>query len=235
MHSSEELRSSSFRITLGGSPRRRGRRAPGLSRPRDRIGIVVRRPCGAVGASALIMAAITAFYDVQRSASEDFFIYPDYFVLPRRPPPGEPQPSGHLAAAQGGRRRRRARGAPPGDQRPRDHPPRRRGHGRATARSPARRWRARSARIVSAIAYDANGRTRDADVADRGQRRQNLRRRRARAVARRRAGRARPHRRRAARAASRTGGRSRATAASGSTRRFGLLRPGSRSCRLVAV
>src|ERR1700759_3352939 len=48
---------------------------------RDRLGIVVRRPCGAVGASALVMAAVTAFYDVQRERSADFFIYPDYFVF----------------------------------------------------------------------------------------------------------------------------------------------------------
>ena len=41
----------------------------------------MRRPCGAVGASALISAAITAFYDVQRSRGDDFFIYPDYFLF----------------------------------------------------------------------------------------------------------------------------------------------------------
>jgi hypothetical protein len=47
----------------------------------DRLGLVMRRPCGAVGASALIAATITAFYDVQRSRGPDFFIYPDYYLF----------------------------------------------------------------------------------------------------------------------------------------------------------
>lgn len=47
----------------------------------DRVGVVVRKPCGAVGASILILASITAFYDIQRSRSKDFFIYPDYFLF----------------------------------------------------------------------------------------------------------------------------------------------------------
>jgi hypothetical protein len=42
---------------------------------------VMRRPCGAVGASALIAATITAFYDIQRSRGPDFFIYPDYYLF----------------------------------------------------------------------------------------------------------------------------------------------------------
>jgi hypothetical protein len=47
----------------------------------DRLGLVMRQPCGAVGASALITAAITAFYDIQRSRATDFFIYPDYYLF----------------------------------------------------------------------------------------------------------------------------------------------------------
>ena len=47
----------------------------------DRLGLVMRRPCAAVGASALIAATITAFYDVQRSRGSDFFIYPDYYLF----------------------------------------------------------------------------------------------------------------------------------------------------------
>jgi hypothetical protein len=47
----------------------------------DRLGVVVRRPGGALGASALIMAAITGFYDIQRATGRDFFIYPDYFLF----------------------------------------------------------------------------------------------------------------------------------------------------------
>ena len=47
----------------------------------DRLGLVMSRPHGAVGASALITAAITAFYDVQRARGLDFFINPDYYLF----------------------------------------------------------------------------------------------------------------------------------------------------------
>jgi len=47
----------------------------------DRLGVVVRHSCGAVGASALITATVTAFYDIQRARGPDFFIYPDYFLF----------------------------------------------------------------------------------------------------------------------------------------------------------
>src|SRR5919199_663538 len=50
-------------------------------RAEHRVGAVVRTPCGAVGASTLILAAVTAFYDVQRAGGEDFFIYPDFFLF----------------------------------------------------------------------------------------------------------------------------------------------------------
>ena len=43
--------------------------------------MVVRRPSGAVGASALILATITAFYDVHRARGGEFFLYPDYYVF----------------------------------------------------------------------------------------------------------------------------------------------------------
>ena len=38
-------------------------------------------PCGAVGASLLLLAAITAFDHAQRARSEHFYIYPDYFLF----------------------------------------------------------------------------------------------------------------------------------------------------------
>jgi hypothetical protein len=47
----------------------------------DRLGLVMSQPCGAVGASGLIAATITAFYDIQRSRGPDFFIYPDYYLF----------------------------------------------------------------------------------------------------------------------------------------------------------
>jgi hypothetical protein len=47
----------------------------------DRLGVVMSRPCGAVGASALITATITAFYDLHRARGPEFFVYPDYYLF----------------------------------------------------------------------------------------------------------------------------------------------------------
>jgi hypothetical protein len=47
----------------------------------DRLGVVMGEPCGAVGASALITATVTAFYDIQRARGDDFFAYPDYYLF----------------------------------------------------------------------------------------------------------------------------------------------------------
>jgi hypothetical protein len=49
----------------------------------------VRGPCGAVGASALICATITAFYDIQRARGEDFFVYPEYYLFHAGGPHGD--------------------------------------------------------------------------------------------------------------------------------------------------
>ena len=80
MHSSRELTSSSFEISVDGTPARLEDVFEGFGE-HDRLGVVMSRPCGAVGASALITATVTAFYDVQRSRGPDFFIYPDYFLF----------------------------------------------------------------------------------------------------------------------------------------------------------
>jgi hypothetical protein len=80
VHSSRELASSSFTISIDGAPATVGDLLPGFT-DADRLGVVIRRPCGAVGASALLLAAITAFYDIQRGRAEEFFIYPDYFLF----------------------------------------------------------------------------------------------------------------------------------------------------------
>jgi hypothetical protein len=80
VHSSQELASSAFSVSIDGVPATVGDLLPGFSAA-DRLGVVVRRPCAAVGASALLLAAVTAFYDIQRERSEEFFIYPDYFVF----------------------------------------------------------------------------------------------------------------------------------------------------------
>jgi hypothetical protein len=80
MHSSKELTSSSFRIEVDGRQVRLEDLFEGFGE-RDRLGVVVGHPCGAVGASGLITATVTAFYDIQRSHGPDFFIYPDYFLF----------------------------------------------------------------------------------------------------------------------------------------------------------
>jgi len=80
MHSSRELRSSAFDVRVRGQPATLGDVLAGFAAA-DRVGVVARRPCAVVGCSALLLAAITAFYDVQRERGEDFFVYPDYFVF----------------------------------------------------------------------------------------------------------------------------------------------------------
>lgn len=80
MHSSSELRTDAFAITLDDRPASIEDVLPGFGE-RDRLGVVVRHPCGAVGASTLLLAAVTAFYDLQRARGDEFFIYPDYFLF----------------------------------------------------------------------------------------------------------------------------------------------------------
>jgi hypothetical protein len=80
MHTSTELRSDSFSIELDGRQAAITDVLPGAG-AQGRLGIVVAEPCGAVGASLVLLAAITAFYDAQRARSSDFYIYPDYFLF----------------------------------------------------------------------------------------------------------------------------------------------------------
>src|SRR5688572_10874276 len=80
MHSSRELRSSSFEVRVDGRAARLEDLFEGFGE-QDRLGVVMSRPCGAVGASALIAATITAFYDFHRARGDDFFVYPDYYLF----------------------------------------------------------------------------------------------------------------------------------------------------------
>jgi hypothetical protein len=80
MHSSRELRSSSFEVRVDGRPARLEDVFEGFGE-HDRLGVVMSRPCGAVGASALITATITAFYDLHRARGPEFFVYPDYYLF----------------------------------------------------------------------------------------------------------------------------------------------------------
>ena len=88
MHSSHELRSDSFDIAVGDRGGTLADLFEGFSEE-DRLGVIVRRPCGAVGASALICATITGFYDLQRARADDFFAYPEYYLLHAGGPRGD--------------------------------------------------------------------------------------------------------------------------------------------------
>jgi hypothetical protein len=80
MHSTERLTSASFSFAVGGRPATFEDVLPGWDE-RDRLGVIARQPCGAVGASTLILAAVTAFYDGLRRRATDFFAYPDFYVF----------------------------------------------------------------------------------------------------------------------------------------------------------
>ena len=88
MHSSYELRSDSFAVEIEGHPASIGDLFPGFGE-QDRLGVVVRGPCGAVGASALVCATVTAFYDFRRARGGDFFVYPEYYLLHAGEPRGD--------------------------------------------------------------------------------------------------------------------------------------------------
>ena len=80
MHTADELSSAAFGFRIEDRPGTLDDVLPDFVE-HDRLGVVVRHPCGATGASTLILAAVTAFYDAQRAKGEDFFIYPDYFLF----------------------------------------------------------------------------------------------------------------------------------------------------------
>lgn len=80
MHTTDDLRHSDLPIRLDDEPIT----VPGLLTgftEHDRLGVIVRSDGGGAGAGLLILAAVTAFYDIQRGKSSSFFIYPDYFVF----------------------------------------------------------------------------------------------------------------------------------------------------------
>jgi hypothetical protein len=164
VHTSRELASSSFAIAVDDVPATVAEVLPGFT-DADRLGVVIRRPCGAVGSSTLLLAAITAFYDIQRDRAKDFFIYPDYFLFHVGRPLGDHRrldvwPSHkEVVVADDAEELLRAindRGitrlvvpeGTPGDG------------GFAPETTASARGR-----IVTALAYSANGSARDADVA----------------------------------------------------------------------
>ena len=89
MHSSTELTSDRFQVTCNGQRFPSfADLAPGFS-TQERLGIVIREPMQALWASGLIMSAVTAFYDIHRQSSDDYFIYPDYFIFGINCDPGD--------------------------------------------------------------------------------------------------------------------------------------------------
>jgi hypothetical protein len=80
MHTSRALSSGDFEIRLDGARATVDDVLPGFDE-HTRLGIVITRAGGAAGASTLILAAVTAFYDRLRATGADFFAYADFFAF----------------------------------------------------------------------------------------------------------------------------------------------------------
>lgn len=84
MHTMETLIYEDFNIEINGHVAQLEDILPGFNE-NDRIGIVVREPGGGMGASGLIMAAVTRFYDFHRQRLRDESnkprIYPEFFIF----------------------------------------------------------------------------------------------------------------------------------------------------------
>jgi hypothetical protein len=84
MHSTTTLHSSDFKIVVKGKESGIDQLFPGFN-PFDRLGILIRSAGEGLGASALIMAFATAFYDHFRDRLGDqtgqLFIYPEIFAF----------------------------------------------------------------------------------------------------------------------------------------------------------
>jgi hypothetical protein len=88
MHSSYELRSDSFAVEIEGRAASLSDLFPGFGE-QDRLGVVVRAPCGASGRVRSSAPTVTAFYDFQRARGPDFFVYPEYYLLHAGGPHGD--------------------------------------------------------------------------------------------------------------------------------------------------
>ena len=84
MHSTKIIGSGDFEFHCNGKESTFEGIFPNFNQ-RDRLGIVVSSPGGSLGASTLLMAAVTKFYDYFRSrlGSDEgsLHIYPDYYVF----------------------------------------------------------------------------------------------------------------------------------------------------------
>ncbi|WP_191567471.1 hypothetical protein [Metabacillus idriensis] len=84
MHTIETLSYADFDFAIDGHKASLEDILPGFNE-KDRIGVVVRQPGGGMGASALLMSALTRFYDFYRPQLGDepgkLRIYPEFFVF----------------------------------------------------------------------------------------------------------------------------------------------------------
>jgi hypothetical protein len=80
VHTSEELKESTFAVAIDGTPATIDDLFPGFD-DSDRLGVVIGSPHGIVGASLLVLAAVHRFYERQRELADGFWIYADYFAF----------------------------------------------------------------------------------------------------------------------------------------------------------
>lgn len=84
MHTAEIMNSQDFSFSIDGKKSLIDDLFKGFNE-QDRLGFIVSKPDGITGASALLMAAVTRFYDFYRSNLGDkagqIRIYPDYFIF----------------------------------------------------------------------------------------------------------------------------------------------------------
>lgn len=80
MHTATELNVDQFAVEIDGRPATREDALPGWDQ-RDRFGIVIGAPLGAVGASLLIQLAITAFYDAKPERRDAEPQYPEIYAF----------------------------------------------------------------------------------------------------------------------------------------------------------
>ncbi|EIJ82034.1 hypothetical protein PB1_03815 [Bacillus methanolicus PB1] len=84
MHTTKVMSTNDFDFMINGDKGSLEDLFPGFN-VQDRLGIVVRQPGGSAGASALLMAAVTRFYDFYRPWLADepdkLRIYPEFFIF----------------------------------------------------------------------------------------------------------------------------------------------------------
>jgi hypothetical protein len=80
MHTAKQLNASLFDIDIEGRRVDVGTLLPDWHF-HDRFGIIVTEPLGSLGASLLIQAAITAFYDFRRAQRKPAAVYPEIYLF----------------------------------------------------------------------------------------------------------------------------------------------------------